>query len=122
MTKTVSDAASLLTAMAETGEDYTTHLHRWALRGVRIGIARNTPWKFEDYTSRNAFEAETVAILRELGATVVEANMTRMNEYYELDPTPSSLANPFGECLLNRLIVWATDFKADMRNYLAKLE
>ena len=87
MTKTVGDAALLLTAMAETGQDYTTNLHRWALRGVRIGIARNTPWKFEDYTSRNAFEAETVAVLRGLGATVVEANMTRMDEYYGLDST-----------------------------------
>ena len=116
MTRTVADAAALLavlsgvdardpaTADARThiATDYARSLDPGALRGVRLGVARNF-FDFNDAVDRVMDEA--IAALKSAGATIVDpANIA----------TASQLGDPEFEVLLY-------EFKADLNGYLASL-
>lgn len=117
MTRTVADAAALLTAIA--GEDprdsataasrgkipvdYTKFLDPNGLRGARIGIAR------EHYTGYSrgvdALLARAVDVLKQQGAVIV-------------DPANIETAGKFDESEFDVLLY---EFKADLNAYLAGL-
>jgi len=111
MTRTVADAAAMLSALAgaderdaatrETGvgSDYTTFLDPGGLRGARVGVARNMAG-FHDRVDR-LFE-EALDLLRDLGAEVVDPTDV---------PHASALEEPELEVLLY-------EFKADLERYL----
>ena len=116
MTRTVADAAALLavlsgvdsrdaaTSSARTSivDDYSRSLDAGALRGVRIGVARNF-FGFNDAVDRVMDEA--IAAMKSAGATIVDAaNIT----------TASQLGEPEFEVLLY-------EFKADLNTYLTSL-
>ncbi|MGZ4151685.1 MAG: amidase [Actinomycetota bacterium] len=98
MARTVADAAALLSAIAETGFDVT--LDPAALRGARIGVARNLAG-FHDRV--DALFEDALAVLRGLGAEVVDpANVPHVEE----------LEKPELEVLMY-------EFKADIASYLS---
>jgi amidase len=98
MARTVADAAALLSAIAETGVEPT--LDPAALRGARIGVARNLAG-FHDGV--DALFEDALAALRDLGAEVVDpANVPHVEE----------LEKPELEVLMY-------EFKADIVEYLS---
>ena len=116
MTRTVGDAAALLavlsgvdardaatsTARTYIVDDYSRSLDAGALRGARIGVARNF-FGFNDAVDRVMDEA--IAAVKSAGATIVDAaNIT----------TASQLGDPEFDVLLY-------EFKADLNTYLASL-
>jgi amidase len=113
ITRTVRDAALLLTAMAGTDPadpasaganahriDYTTALNRHALEGVRLGVARFLRKGFTPETL--AVFDRALAVLKAQGATLVEVD----------DYDMSKLGK-------NEGIVLRTELKADLDAYLA---
>ncbi len=112
MTRTVSDAATLLTAMigidktdsitsqaATKGEkDYTRFLQKDGLKGTRIGVARQ-------YFGRNAKLDEileaNLKVLKENGAELIDVNFPTLRE--------------FGDAEYEVLLY---EFKADLNKYL----
>jgi amidase len=68
--RTVTDAAAVLTAIAESGIDYTRHLDAGGLRGARIGVARKHHTGYSEHTDR-VFDA-AVAMLRTCGAEIID--------------------------------------------------
>ncbi len=117
MTRTVTDAAILLGALvgadpddrvtaagaARGRRDYTTFLDPNALRGARIGVPRKACFEMSVHADRLVEEA--IAVLRKLGAVIVDPA--------ELPP-PSKVS----ESQLNVLLY---EFKADLNAYLASL-
>ena len=116
MARTVADAAALLAALSgvDTRDsataaarthivtDYSSALNDGALRGARIGVARNF-FGFNDKVDRVMEEA--IAAMKSAGATIVDpANIT----------TAGQLGDPEFEVLLY-------EFKADLNAYLASL-
>ena len=116
MTRTVTDAAALLAvlngvdardaattdARSHVVNDYSPSLDRGALRGARIGVARNF-FGYNDAVDRVMDEA--IAAMKSAGATIVDpANIT----------TASQLGDPEFEVLLY-------EFKVDLNTYLASL-
>lgn len=102
MTRTVADAALLLTAIADgKGEDYTKHLSPDALKGARIGVPRKG-WFGVNRNADPIGEAALVQ-LKKLGAVLVDP--------IEL-VTPPELGAAELEVLLHEL-------KAGMETYLA---
>jgi amidase len=115
MTRTVADAAALLSAMAGFDPDdpvtsasrghavdYTRFLRADGLKGARIGVAR------KPYFERNAAAPvieEAIAEMRRQGAVIV-------------DPADIATAGKFGETELEVLLY---EFKADLNAYLATL-
>jgi amidase len=112
MTRTVADAAALLSVLA--GEDandpatsgskgkaadYLAALKLDALRGVRLGIARNF---VDSHPQIVALFDQAVAVLKTQGAVVVESEIPNTDK--------------FGEAELNVLLY---ELKADMPKYLA---
>ncbi|MGD0992765.1 MAG: amidase [Gemmatimonadales bacterium] len=116
LTRTVADAAALLSALAGRdprdpatrgsaahGADYTRFLDAGALKGLRLGVARKR------YTGYNpavdALFEDALRVLRDAGAVIVDpADLT----------TEDHLGGAEQEVLL-------TEFKADLRAYLAAL-
>ena len=116
MTRTVTDAAILLTAITgfdprdqstsvaqkRTGTDYSQFLDKNGLKGARIGVARNY-FGFNDHVDRRM--TELIGELKKLGAVVV-------------DPANIPTAGKFDESELEVLLY---EFKADLNTYLASL-
>ncbi len=102
MARTVRDAATLLTALATTGQDYTTFLDANALRGARLGIARKF---FENNAPMDKFLSQCVDLLKRAGAEIIDpADL----------PSHGKIGEPENEVLMYEL-------KADMAAYLATL-
>jgi amidase len=117
MTRTVRDAAILLTAIAGidprdpmTSEsrgrgqvDYTRYLDANGLRGARIGVARESFFGYSDAT--DALMKSAIDVMKAQGATIVD---------------PANLAKPdkIGEGEFDVLLY---EFKADLNKYLASL-
>ena len=116
MARTVADAAALLgvlsgidsgdAATADTrgrpATDYSQALDAGALRGARIGVARNF-FGFSDAVDRVMDEA--IAAMKTAGATIV-------------DPANIATAGKFDDAELDVLLY---EFKADLNAYLAAL-
>ena len=116
MTRTVTDAAALLAVLSGVDardaattdarghvvNDYSPSLDPGALRGARIGVARN----FFGYNAAvDRVMDEAIAAMKSAGATIVDpANIT----------TASQLGDPEFEVLLY-------EFKVDLNTYLASL-
>ena len=103
MARTVTDAALLLAAMADSKRDYSASLVREGLRGARIGVVRN---KLFGYSPGADALAETaIADLKREGAVIV-------------DPAPIPTLGKFDDSELDVLFY---EFKADLNKYLASL-
>jgi amidase len=114
MTRTVADAAALLTVLAASdardgataeassrAQDYTRFLQRDGLRGKRLGVMRN---QFARNDLVAAVVEQALEVLKAQGATLVElAELPNENQYDEGEMT-----------------VLLYEFKADMANYLAQ--
>ena len=116
MTRTVADAAALLTVMtgidprdaatkrsAGKSSDYTTALDANALKGARIGVARKRYFGYSPATDQVIDAA--IAEMKARGATIV-------------DPADIPNAGGFDECELEILLY---ELKADLNAYLGAL-
>jgi amidase len=101
MTRTVREAALLLTVLGTRSEDYSTALKRGALKGARLGISRKY---FEKQASINRMLDAWVADLKRLGAEVV-------------DPVDLPTHGQFGDAEFDVLLY---EFKADLNAYFEK--
>jgi amidase len=112
MARTVTDAAILLTAMADVGgkgvgnkdsrPDYTRFLNPNGLRGARIGVAR----KFFGFHEKvDALMAQALDTMKHLGAEIIDPADI---------PTTGKFSEPENEVLLY-------EFKADLNAHLARL-
>ncbi|MBV9328853.1 MAG: amidase [Chloroflexi bacterium] len=68
--RTVSDAAAVLSAIAESGVDYRANLDKGALKGARIGVARKFHTGFSEHTDRIFQHA--LEVLKGCGAQLVD--------------------------------------------------
>ena len=116
MTRTVADAAALLSALAgvdpedsitleshgKAHADYTQFLDANGMKGVRVGVARKF-FGFNDHVDKLINEA--VGVMKSLGATIV-------------DPAEIVTAGQFDETELEVLLY---ELKADLNKYLASL-
>ena len=116
MARTVADAAALLAAISgvdardtatadargKAPADYTRALDSAALKGARIGVARNF-FGFSDAVDRVMDEA--IAAMKSAGATIV-------------DPANIATAGKFDDAELDVLLY---EFKADLNAYLSTL-
>jgi amidase len=121
MTRTVADAAILLGALAGPDPadpatrgapslDYTAHLDPGGLRGARIGMPRDVYWGYSP--PADAIAADAVALMRDLGAEVIDpANI----------PTARDLSRGWPPSDDSALTVLLYEFKADINAYLAGL-
>ena len=116
MTRTVRDAALVLTAMAGMdaadaataagrgkAQDYTRFLDPAGLKGARIGVPRKGPFGYSDASDRIGEAA--LDVLRQHGAVIVDPADI---------PTLREIGDPEFEVLLY-------EFKADLNAYLARL-
>jgi amidase len=117
MTRTVADAALLLTVMAgvdpadsytlaskgRTRIDYTRSLNTNGLRGARIGVARKKLFGYSDVTDRLVNDA--IDVMRRQGAIIV-------------DPADIPTVGTFDNSEFDVLLY---EFKADLNKYLAGL-
>ncbi|KAI0030559.1 amidase signature enzyme [Vararia minispora EC-137] len=114
MARSVADAAAILTVIAGRDPldnftlaqpakvpDFTKALVSGGLRGIRLGVPRLF---FPDDNNINAAFNETLSVIRELGATIVD---------------PADFPDA-GEMLAsnNETIVLDTDFKVDVKTYI----
>jgi amidase len=102
----VRDAALLLGALADVAADYTTGLHRDALRGRRLGVLRDPYMGFNEHADR--VHETALAALRELGAELVDPVVLDTAEAMRAD-------NGRLESLLLQY-----EFKAGIGRYLAQ--
>lgn len=116
MTRTVADAAALLTAMTGVdardpattasrgkGEDYTKALDADALKGARIGVARR---QYFGYSPKTDAVIETaIGVLKAQGATIV-------------DPADIPTASQLDDCEFDVLLY---EFKDGLNAYFASL-
>jgi amidase len=117
MTRNVSDAATLLTALAgedprdlatadskgHVAADYTKFLDANALKGARIGVARAHFLGFNDTVDE--LMAEAIDVMKKQGAIIVDpADITTVGQFDDTEQ----------EVLLY-------EFKADLNSYLASL-
>jgi len=96
MCRTVADAAALLTVLAAQDSqdeatvgkrlplDYTTYLKADGLRGARLGIARDYYGKSADV---DLIIDQAVAVMKRLGATVVEIKIPNLGKYDDAENT-----------------------------------
>jgi amidase len=106
--RTVTDAAHLLSAIAERGLDYAAGLDPNALRGARLGAAREFHTGLSQHADR-LFE-DVLDVLRRAGAEVVDVTIPGQAEIR---------ANQPGTNDTPELIRLQYDFKADLAAYLA---
>ena len=105
MARTVTDAAILLSALAQDGkqQDYTRYLDANGLKGARIGVAR----KFFGYNRDvDKIMEECIAALKKQGAEIV-------------DPADLPSHGKYGDSEFEVLLY---EFKADLNAYLATLK
>ncbi len=102
MTRTVRDAAILLSVLGTQGLDYTAGLDPGRLKGARLGVARKF---FEKNAPLNRFLDDCVDALKKLGAEVI-------------DPADLPSQDKWGE---PESIVLSYEFKNDVNAYLASL-
>ena len=101
MTRTVADAAALLSVLTERDpHDYTKSLDKDGLKGARIGVVRHF-FGFNQHV--DALMKEQIEVIRQLGATIV-------------DPAEMPTAGKYDETELEVLLY---EFKADLNKYLA---
>jgi amidase len=117
MTRTVADAAALLTAIVAADpedpitkaaatrivRDYTAALKADGAKGLRIGVPRKTLFGSNPHADRLVDEA--IAVLTSLGAVIV-------------DPVDLTIAKSLGD---HEYQVLLYEFKADLDKYLASL-
>jgi amidase len=123
MTRTVRDAAVLLSAMtgvdaddaataasaAHVKRDYTAYLDADGLKGARIGVARKKLFGYSPWSDRIAEEA--IGVLKKAGAVIVDpADIPTMDEF----GTDKAGANAEFDVMLH-------EFKAGLNKYLAAL-
>ena len=123
MTRTVADAALILTAIAgpdpddpatsdarSAPTDYATFLDPDGLRGARIGVAREVYWGYSPVADRLCEAA--LEVMRRHGAEVIDpANI----------PTARQIAGGWPPTDDGPLVVLLYEFKADINAYLAGL-
>src|SRR5439155_24716427 len=103
------DAATVLSAIAESATDYRRFLQPDGLRGARIGVARKFHSGLSEHTDR-VFE-QSLEVVRQCGATLVDdveiPGHAEMREKIQgMDVTPEGLVMQY-------------EFKADLAEYLA---
>jgi amidase len=107
--RTVTDAAVVLSAIAQSGTDYRQFLDADGLRGTRIGVARKFHTGYSEHTDR-VFE-RALEVLKDRGATLIED--------VEI-PGRADLREKFaGTDSTSEAIVLEYEFKADLAAYLA---
>ena len=107
--RTVADAAAALSAIAESGADYTRALDAAGLQGARIGVARRLHTGYSEHTDR-VFELALDA-LRACGAELIED--------VEI-PGRAELRDKFaGSDSTAERIILEYEFKTDVAAYLA---
>jgi amidase len=107
--RTVADAATVLSAIANSGTDYRQFLDVDALRGARIGVARKFHTGYSEHTDR-VFE-QALDVLRRCGATLVDdveiAGHAELREHFADTEHPAES------------LILQYEFKADLAQYLA---
>jgi amidase len=107
--RTVADAATVLSAIAESNEDYTRFLDPAGLRGARIGVARKLHTGYSEHTDR-VFE-QALDILKACGAQLIDD--------VEI-PGRADLREKFGSAdSSSERLVLEYEFKANLAQYLA---
>jgi amidase len=117
MTRTVADAAALLTAIAGSdpadpitrdavrhAADYATFLDAQGLKGARLGVMRKDGFGYSPHADRIVSEA--LDEMKRQGAVIV-------------DPVDLPTSDQFGD---NEVEVLLYEFKADLNAYLGRLE
>jgi amidase len=102
MTRTVSDGAIILGALAGALVDYTQHLDKDGLRGMRLGVARKH-FGFNDRVDK--IMEDLLAEMKRLGAILI-------------DPADIPTSGKFDDSEFEVLLY---EFKADLNTYLAGL-
>jgi amidase len=100
MTRTVSQAAALLTVLTGGGTDYAAHCLGADLTGVRIGVPRGPLWGYS--TGLDQATEQALELLSRTGATLVDG---------------LSLPSPGGE--EDQLAILFHELKVDVAAYLA---
>jgi len=111
MTRTVRDAAILLTALAGADErdattahtintDYTQFLERDGLKGARIGITRNA---MASNPRQQAVVDQAIEVMKQQGAILIDVELPNMTKYADTE-----------------VLVLAYELKNDLNNYLAE--
>jgi amidase len=107
--RSVADAAAVLSAIAESGVDYRAGLDVDALKGARIGVAREFHTGYSEHTDR-VFE-RALEVLKDCGAELVEDAQI---------PGQAELRENFEDTGRRaERIVMEFELKADMAAYLA---
>ncbi|HUL79931.1 MAG TPA: amidase family protein [Vicinamibacteria bacterium] len=105
MTRTATDAAILLGVLSSPAVDYTTALHRGALKGARLGVDRKY---FDDdfwgFPISSAVMANVLTALESLGAELIDVT-----------------TDPEWQLTSNEYDVLLYEFKVQIAEYLAKL-
>ena len=107
--RTVTDAALVLSAIAESGIDYRQFLDASGLRGARIGVARKFHTGYNEHTDR-VFEG-ALDVLRRCGAELVDE--------VEIPGDAELRARSEPDDLTTEGVVMQYEFKADLARYLA---
>lgn len=117
ITRTVADAAIVLTAVAGTdkndtatadadkkrAKDYTKFLDANGLKGARLGLVNTPPRRSELLAAHNAFWEPLLQKLRDSGATLLDIKFP-----------------DFGKEQVDRSTILKYEFKADLNKYLAE--
>ena len=102
MARTVRDAATLLTVLADNGRDYAAHAVGGRLAGKRIGVPRATYWGYS--THADAAAERALGLLAAEGATIVDAtDLPALGE----------------DVWHDELLVLLAEFRAGVADYLA---
>ncbi|TMF01157.1 MAG: amidase, partial [Chloroflexi bacterium] len=107
--RTVADAAAVLSAVAESGEDYRQYLQADALSGACIGIARKFHTEYSEHTDR--VFAQALEVLRQRGAELIDD--------VEIPAHAELRADLEGADVTAERLVLQYEFKAGIAAYLA---
>ena len=107
--RTVADAATVLSAIAESGTDYRAFLVPGALKGARIGIARQFHTGYNEHTDR-VFE-QAIRVLRDCGADLVDE--------VEIPGQAELRANFEDQEMAAERVVLEYELKGDLAGYFA---
>ena len=107
--RTVADAATVLSAIAESGTNYRDFLKADGLHGARIGIARKFHTGYSEHTDQ-VFE-HALEVLRSCGAELVDD--------VDIPGNAELRANLEGADEGSEVLVLDYEFKADLAKYLA---